>query len=276
LVVSGFVCQNSGPITLPVAGTYKLRIAPSVNDSTNGTYGFQLTNVPATQSFAYALGATVGPDSPTAGQGKIESPGSVDEYTFTATAGQRVFYGAVATPGANCNFTRTLLNPSNAVVVSGYVCQNWGPITLPVAGKYTVRITAVANDPSAGVYSFKLTNVPAAQVFPYVMGTTVAPDSPSVGQGNIEAAGSEDRYTFTATAGQKVTYTPFPLNGGACSLRRALLDPSGVVVPGSDASTACSSATSITLPATGTYTLWVHAVVNDPLTAPYSFKLTWG
>ena len=273
----GFVCSNLGPITLPATGTYTLRIYPSTNADDVGTYSFKITIVPGPQSFAYTIGTTVSKDSPLVGEGNIEVVGAEDDYTFSGTLGQKIFYQTLpGGPGANCNFHRTLMSPSNTIVPGGdgFVCGSVGPVTLPSTGTYTLRIYPSVNADDIGTYSFKITIVPAPQSFAYTIGTTVSKDSPQTGEGFIELPGAEDDYTFSGTSGQKISYMTLPGGPGAnCNFHRTLMSPSNTIVPGGDAFV-CANFTQITLPSTGTYTLRIYTSPNQDYTGTYSFKIT--
>jgi hypothetical protein len=273
----GFVCSDVGPITLPSTGTYKLRIYPNTNADDTGTYSFKIVVVPAAQSFAYTVGTTVSKDSPLPGEGNIETPQAEDDYTFSGTAGQKLFYDYLnGGPSPNCNFHRTLMSPSNTIVpgADGFVCSDVGTITLPSSGTYTLRIYPSVNAEDVGTYSFRIVTVPAAQSFAYTIGTTVSKDSPQVGEGFIESPQAEDDYTFSGTAGQKISYATLPGGpGGNCNFHRTLMSPSNTIVPGGDGFV-CQTFTQITLPATGTYTLRIYASVNSDDVGVYSFKIT--
>ena len=49
---------NRGPITLPAADTYKLRISPSLNSTETFTYQFKLWNVPGPDFGTMQIGDT--------------------------------------------------------------------------------------------------------------------------------------------------------------------------------------------------------------------------
>jgi hypothetical protein len=274
----GFVCGNVGPLTLPSTGTYTLRIYGGTNSDQVGTYSFKITNVPASpQTFAYTIGNTVSNGVPAAGAGNIEVPQAEDDYTFTGAVGQKVFYDAISVSGGNCNFHRTLVAPNgtNVAGADGFVCSNVGPISLPQAGTYTLRIYPNVNASDVGTYSFKLVNVPAVQTFAYTIGSTVAPNSPMAGEGWVEALQGEDDYTFSGTAGQMVTYQSLSVSDplATCNLHRTLYAPGGAIVTGGDGFN-CGNTASLTLPTTGTYTLKLYPGANSDQFGKYSFKIT--
>src|SRR5207247_2147010 len=124
-----------------------------------------------------------------------ETPGSEDDYTFSGTANQRIFFDGDPLGGSVCNFTRTLYSPTNAVVIAtGGNCGDVGPVTLPATGTYTLKVKPPPSTTYTGTYSFRITNVPAAQTFAYTLGTTVSNGVPAAGAGNIEVPQAEDDY----------------------------------------------------------------------------------
>ena len=78
-----------------------------------GTYSFT-TNFTVDESFSYVFGDTVSDGVPGSGAGNLETPGSTDTYSFTGTAGQSVFFDALAGSGTLADWTLTA--PSSAVV----------------------------------------------------------------------------------------------------------------------------------------------------------------
>jgi hypothetical protein len=202
IVREEFSFGDVGPITLATAGTYDLIIY--LQNEQLSTYSFKLWNVPADQSFSYMIGNTVADGVPGAGAGNIETPGVVDRYTFTATAGQRIFFDFINSSASNFNYNWQLLDSfGNLVVEYGYL-GDIEPFTLTAGGSYTLIVDGEFD--TVGTYSFKLWNVPAPQSFAYTIGNTISSGVPGAGAGNIETPGVEDRYTFTATAGQRIYF----------------------------------------------------------------------
>ncbi|MBK9139925.1 MAG: hypothetical protein IPM17_14350 [Verrucomicrobia bacterium] len=211
-LVWGWIPYDSGTVTLPENGTYTLRVFPA-NFST-GTYSFKLWGwtVPAPQSFAINYGDTVsdGQINGTAapGAGNIEQAGSVDEYTFSGTADQRIYLDWL-TSSISGELDWELLQPNGQRLVwGGWIPYDSGTVTLPENGTYTLRVFP-ANF-STGTYSFMLWGwtVPAPQSFAINYGDTVSDGqingTAAPGAGNIEQAGSVDEYTFSGTADQRI------------------------------------------------------------------------
>ena len=193
------VCSDFGQVTLPTAGTYTLRVYGLLH--VVGTYSFRIRNVPAPQTFAYTIGNTVSNGVPAAGAGNIETPGAEDRYTFTGAAGQKVFFDSLFVAGCTNAIRFRLLNPSSAQIFETGVCTDFGQVTLPTAGTYTIRTFTTNPSDAVGTYSFRVLNVPAAQTFGYTVGNTVSNGVPAAGAGNIETPGAQDRYTFTGSRG---------------------------------------------------------------------------
>ena len=139
---------------------------------------------------------------PAPGAGNIELPGSVDMYTFTGAAGQKVFVDQLT--ASSCSLTWSLTGPGrrHRARLPRASARDPGQITLGAAGTYTLKVLATGS--TTGTYSFRITNVAPPQSFAYTVGATVVNGTPAAGAGNIEAPGSVDTYTFTAVAGQKV------------------------------------------------------------------------
>ena len=259
----GLCAADPGKFTLPNAGGYSLRVAGT--GSAVGTYSFRITNVAPPQGFAYTVGNTVSDGVPAAGAGNIELPGSVDNYTFTGAAGQKVFVDQLT--AASCALTWSLTGPGAATVFSSRgICADPGKFTLAAAGTYTLSVTGTGS--AIGTYSFRITNVAAPQTFAYTVGNTVSDGVPAAGAGNIELPGSVDTYTFTGTAGQKVFVDQ--LTASSCAPTWSLTGPGGATVL--DPRGICADPGQITLGVAGTYTLSVLAAGSAVGT--YSFRIT--
>lgn len=177
------------------AGTYRLEVDASKNLFT-GEYAFRIYPAPVPQVFAYTPGTKVTDGIPAAGAGNLEIAGSVDRYTFTAGAGGRSYkYEPLDFTWKKANVVEAA---SGTVVAS---LSSTARITVP-AGNYYLEFKD-----QPGTYSFRLTEVPEPQEFPYVLNTTVSNGSPWAGAGNIETSASLDRYYFTIDApGLKVQF----------------------------------------------------------------------
>src|SRR5262249_46276195 len=83
--------------------------------------------------------------------GVLETPFSVDRWTFTAAANQQVTFDWVNAAPATLQFKLT--GPNNFVGFSGLIGAS-GLVTLPTDGTYTLEVTAGANQ--GGSYAFRI------------------------------------------------------------------------------------------------------------------------
>jgi hypothetical protein len=180
-----------------------------------------------------AIGDTITNGVPGPGAGNIEEPGGLDIYTFSATAGQQVFFDLVGGESALNQVDWQLLAPDGEVLFDRvlFCCGNGDPgvYTLQQAGTYTIKV-GNDTDPGTGTYGFTLWDVPSPEQFAIAVGDTISNGVPGPGAGNIESPGAKDIYTFDATAGQQVF---FDLVGGESALTQVdwqLLAPNGEVI----------------------------------------------
>jgi RHS repeat-associated protein len=169
--------------------------------------------------FSYSLNTVISSD--------ISVIGEVDDYQFTATAGQQVFVDLQQALVGSIQLR--LLSPTGATVVTvgsnpttGNPQEADGFQTLPVSGTYTLRVTAPNN--TLGQYQFAVYEVPNDPP------TLITLDT--VYSGSIETPGSYDNYLFDVTAGQTLMldYGPFSVTG---NIAGRLYAPDGSLVFGS-------------------------------------------
>jgi serine/threonine protein kinase len=198
-------CSEAGVQVLERGGAYTL-IVGDEQDLGSGSYAFKLWDVPTADTFTIAIGDEVTNGSPGEGAGNIESPGVKDEYTFTGTAGQTVYFQVTQPPQANDWLAWRVVDDTGSEIFNTCVhCSDPGVKRLERGGDYTL---VVGNDsgPATGSYGFKIWDVPPPDQFTINIGDTVSQDNPGPGAGNIESPGVKDEYTFTATAGQEVYF----------------------------------------------------------------------
>ncbi len=160
-----------------------------------GTYSFRLYEAPATQTFAYSIGAVVSNGTPAAGAGNVERTGSVDRYSFSVPAG-----GKVLQFNPLGSLRRMVLKDSQSEVPVADLVHG-KQVTLPQGDFY---LETGWPSGGAGTYSFELYEAPAPQLFSYSVGSVVSNGVPATGAGSIEQNGSLDRYSFSVPAGGKV------------------------------------------------------------------------
>ncbi|MEI2696936.1 MAG: hypothetical protein V9E94_00850 [Microthrixaceae bacterium] len=173
------------------AGEYRLEVTAPIA----GTYSLDLYELPDPEEFAYTLDSVVSNGVPAAGAGNIERLGDVDRHTFSVPAGGKT----VQFERLGSQRTMAIKNAANGEQVASFVDNT--RVTLP-EGNYYLETGWPTGGP--GTYSFKLYEAPAPQTFAYSIGSVVSDGVPAAGAGNIERAGSVDRYTFSVPAGGKV------------------------------------------------------------------------
>jgi hypothetical protein len=259
---------NRGPaiFTLPATGRYTVVVSGS--GTATGTYGFSLVAVPVHQVFAISVGDSVSDGVPAAGAGNIEAVGAIDEYTFSATAGQIVQLTDAGTAPC-CSLDWQVFAPDGTSLANDAFGPGRGPATFtsPEKGMYTIVVSGSGT--ATGTYGFSLSSVPGHQVFGIAIGDTVSDGVPAAGAGNIEAVGSVDEYTFSATAGQIVQFND-PGTTPCCNLQWQLYAPDGTSLGTQPFGP--SAGQLFVSPATGTYTIVASAV--GAATGTYSFSLS--
>ncbi|MBZ0289939.1 MAG: lamin tail domain-containing protein, partial [Anaerolineae bacterium] len=254
---------DAGRRVLTETGTYTLTVAAfSATSSAVGTYSFKLWPVAAPDEFDIAVGDTISDGIPGAGAGNIESPGARDVYTFSASAGDIVFFDSL---GASDFIYARLTAPSTTQIFNTY--NDAGRFVLNETGTYTLTFGGFNDsDDVSGTYSYKLSPVAAPQNFAISVGDTVSDGVPGAGAGNIESPGARDIYTFSATAGDIVYFDNI---GATDSIYWQLTSPTSIQIFNTSGDGGLR-----TLAETGTYTLTLGGVADyDDVSGTYSFKL---
>jgi RHS repeat-associated protein len=221
--------RDHDTITLAQTGTYYLTL-----DARNGQtspYQFEVWNVPAPTSTPITVGTPV--------NGSITVPGSQVQYTFSATAGQRLFFDVLNSASNGLSFS--VLGPNNAVVLSASNQNQNNGFTAPSTGTYTVVVKHGVTVGATGAFQFELFNIPADVPQAVGIGAPI--------NGQLTVPGQTETFTFQGNLGQQILFNVVNNAGGAIVF--TLKDPAGNAIfanqPGSQ--------TLASLPATGTYTL---------------------
>jgi hypothetical protein len=213
-------CGNGDPgtMTFPVSGTYTVTVS-GFTDAT-GNYAFQVMPV-LPQTFTLALGQIVTNGVPGIGAGSIETSGASDVFTFSATAGQSVYFDALTGNPCDPRLRWKCIGPTNLVLFDQWLtatpgCGNGDPgtITFPASGTYTV--TVYGGTDATGTYAFNVVPI-LSQSFSVNRDQVVTNGVPGPGAGVIETAGAFDSYSFVASAGQSVYFDA--LTGNPCDPR---------------------------------------------------------
>jgi len=261
--------DHTDTLTLPATGTYTIYLSPSSSDT--GSMTFHLISVPADATGTISIdGADVTLTTTAIGQN-----GSL---TFSGTSGQRIYLSAphstyprsemltLYKPDASGNASTSNGNIYSALWSAG---DYTGTLTLPATGTYTLYLNPSSSD--TGSMTFHLISVPAD-----VTGT-ISIDGTDVTL-TTTAIGQKGSLTFSGTSGQRIYLTtPNSTYPRSESLTVYKPDASG------NASTSNGNIYSalwstgdytntLTLPATGTYTIYLNPTSSD--TGSMTFHLT--
>jgi len=275
LIRTYFGSGNDGRKELPETGVYKIRLIDGTDEISHiGDYSFRLGDIPADQTFPLEFGNWITNGAPGPGAGNIEVAGAYDFYTFQATAGQNLFFEDLPPAASFGGWLRwELRSPSNDLIFGDWMGgQPAGRFTMPQTGTYKLRCFAASTETShTGTYSFRVQNLDDSAIS-LPIGQLVTNGVPVAGAGNIEQAGSQDLYSFNATAGQRIVFHEIAAAAAFGGwLKLELTSPSNakvfseVLQPG--------RIRSWIMPETGTYKLKAFAsVANNSYVGTYSFR----
>jgi protocatechuate 3,4-dioxygenase beta subunit len=227
--------------TLPADGDYILVVSNNPYDSAS-TYTFTAYQN-TTSSGSLTLGVVT--------SGTLANPGDQATYTFSGTAGQRLFLNG---QGADSDIRVNITSSSGTTVVSNQqLAYDFGPFTLTQAGTYTV--TVFGSGRASGKFSFQLSDLSGAS--PLTFGT---PSSLTLA--DQYAAGT---FIFSGTAGQRLYLAAS--SGSLYDATWALYGPNNQQV----GSSYYFQDIAATLPASGTYVLAIEATSNNTSSNTFSF-----
>ncbi|MGN6134711.1 MAG: FG-GAP repeat domain-containing protein [Aureliella sp.] len=245
---------DSGTLTLPTSGNYKLRLTSTSSPS----YRFQIFDIPGPDVQTAQLGTT--------NSGALDWPGRADHWTFEGSSGDRMFLDFltlstvvggdlvvdVVAPSGTILSTRTSILPNS--LDQGF--------TLTETGQYTLVLHAAFDGSQLPSYSFQLWQVPADYTDSLIYRQPVS--------GAIETPGARDQWQFEADAGQNVFLDFTAVAGG--DLRFQLLEPNGELFSSVTFSLAAGLDREFILPASGRYTLLIDGAGTANLNT-YQFVL---
>ncbi|BCL35091.1 Ig-like domain-containing protein [Nostoc sp. MS1] len=233
--------------TLTNTGTYLLVIDGYNSNNSPINYNFQVTNPPTTTT-ALTIGNTV--------TSTISQVGETDEYTFTGTAGQRLYYDALINNNASTIYAQLISPSGQQVFYNGDADSDRTPFTLTETGTYRLVIDGYFDN--TGDYSFRL--IDASAVTPVTLDTTIT--------NTLTPGLATNIYRINGTAGQKLFFDS--LINSFVSANWTLYSPGNQYVTGAN----LSSDFEITLTNTGTYLLVIDGYNSNNNPINYSFKVT--
>src|SRR5262249_30139442 len=161
-------------------GVYKVIVDNQFNADATGAYSFRLWNVPPPVVVPIAINQQV--------SGSLDIPGEEDHYTFTATAGQRLFFDGQLNSGHGIHVKGfTILKPDGTVLLANSEADR-DTFVLPTSGLYKVVVGDKFRIDATGAYQFQIFAVPDTVAVPITLNQVVS--------SSIVIPGEEDLYTF--------------------------------------------------------------------------------
>ncbi len=228
-----YASSNEGPYVLSVPGSYTLTLT-NVGGS-SGTYDFNLMSL-ADSATPLTLGATQ------TVTGTLDAGTSAAVYSFAGVAGHGFFLDNEQNQGDPVSLL--LIDPYNNTLLNIGSYSDGGPLTFTATGAYYLLV--VGNASSSIGYQLRLTDT---SYQPVTLGTSVS--------GTLGSPTAADVYTFSGSAGERVSFQAVSESNGSYGASWTLYGPNNQPVANASYWNNFSS----TLPADGTYTL---VVANSP------------
>jgi hypothetical protein len=230
-------------LILPASGSYVLILSGIAN-----AVGY--TN--QVNTFAYTTNAlTLGPTT----TGTIVNPGDQLYYTFTGTAGQRLYYDSRQTNYSGC--VATLISPTGVTLFSVNSATDKGPITLHQDGAYALILSGSGD--ATSMVTFQLLDLGSAT--PTIPGSTITDSLSDQTQTRL--------YRFSGVQGQRLDLKS--LSASANQAYWALLGLQDQYL--AQAPNLAANIGTVTLPATGSYVLAVIGTGSASFPVTYQLSL---
>ncbi|EHJ10225.1 hypothetical protein CWATWH0003_5022t6, partial [Crocosphaera watsonii WH 0003] len=234
------------PLTLFEAGTYQLIVERENGFNTTGDFSFQVLDV--------AEGTTINRD--VAVTDTLDSNEAVI-FNYEGTAGEEIFFDNL--DDDENNFVR-IYNSVNQEIGGSFT----GRVTLENTETYTILISGNNEENTPEDYNFQVV-LPETDFATLTIGETI--------NGNIEAAGNEDVYTFEGEAGQTLYLdglTSLPEDSSSFGNVTFSSPSQGQIPEFFSSSTSFDFSSPFTLVENGTYSLRVEGLGE---TGNYSLRL---
>ena len=184
--------------------------------------------------------------------GKISLPGESDEFSFSGSAGQRIYIDPLQYSGAAGNWTFDIISPSGQNISTGGLNSN-RIFDLKETGNYRIVTSALGD--TTGSYGFSVIDVGLVPAIPF--DTTI--------KGTLTPGSEDDVFRFTGSKGQKLYFDKESSSGS--------LD---WVLYTADNKTAISNSfedMELYLPSDGEYLLALQGKSSFTSTVDYSFEI---
>ncbi len=225
---------------------------------------------PPKSTFPIKIGDKIDDGVPAPGAGSIETPYAQDAYSFTAAAGQRVYFRMLRHSNGLAYIKWRLTDADGMEIFNTCLgCSEPGVQILSKGGNYTLTVGS-DSDAATGTYQLQLFNVPPPNRFSIKIGDIIKESTPGPGAGAVGSPGAESIYTFTAAPRQNVYFRMFESSNGMSYINWNLVDDNGMEV--FNTCLGCSEPGVQTLIKGGTYTLTVGNK-TDASTGTYRLQL---
>ncbi len=197
----------------------------------------------------------------------IESIGNVDEYTFTASAGDSIFYNLYEID-TEIEARITVVAPNGAILHNAHpsmaqIGQSVQLAYLAQSGTYSIFVSDDGSN-DIGAYAHTFVRVPGNHILPHGEGLLTS----GVTRENTLDAGDLDVFTFTASTGDSIFYNLHEIDT-EMEARITIVAPNGAILHNAYPSMA-QNGQSVQLPylaQSGTYSIVVSDVGSNDIGA---------
>ncbi len=247
-----FGVGNLSLLTLPATTTYTVRVHDYADNNT-GTYTLSLEFANGRCTTPIVCGQVV--------TNQLIDPVQVDTYTFSGNAGEivRLVVSPVSQYAYQFGMQAEVFNGTNYLGAFGM--GNLSSLTLPTTGTYTVWLHDYSFS-HMGAYTMNLVYASDRCATPIVCGQIVT--------NQLIDPVQVDTYTFSGNAGEvlRVGISPISQYPYQFGMEAEVFNGTNYL-----GAFGMGNLSSLTLPATGMYHLWVHDYGNDNM-GSYSMQLT--
>ncbi len=250
-----FADTGSSDVEIPALaqpGVYTLLLDGGIADSGAGNYSFRLQPI-AQSTSTLVLGDPI--------NGTISSAGERDNHTFTLDRESLLSFDSMSN---SSTLTWSLVGPAGIVVSSRAFSASDGnnasnPVVSLPAGAFTLTVDGTGD--AIGNYSFRLSDLSQSPTF--TPGASIS--------GTLSPANSTAIYHFDGVAGEQY-YFDIQSKVGINGARWRLIDPFGAVLFAGPFTTS-SDVDTLTLAASGMYTLLIEGALSDAGVGNFSFNV---
>ncbi len=244
-----YLCNDIGRVDFTDGGEYQL-VVRSYQGST-GPYRVRGLEIPGTVTDDLVFTRPV--------TGTIRVPGEQAHFSFTADAGDVIYFDADQSCSGSLLSWHVLDAAGDRITSDPYLCNDIGRITFTEAGTLTLEVGSYAG--STGNFHFAAHRVPDDASTPLTIGERII--------GSIQTPGERHRFTFDVDAGDSMSFRADPAcTSFSSNLLWSVVDAAATsIVTGRYV---CTELEAITFPSGGRYDLVLES--NSGSTGAYSIQ----